>query len=265
MSTTLGDFKKGFLYPFRAIVFIFRHRLWLLTGIAVFVHLAILTLLIAFLFWSVWPLLDQARHFFYSFGEGRPVLAGLLSFLGWTITILSLTLLFIFGAVLTLLMGRITASPFLDILSEKVEELATGIPSNRLTIKLLLRNLVFACLDMVTALAFLAVYHIFLWSLGLIPLIGAVLAPVLGVAGGSLFLAHEFFGLPMIRHFWVYSKRWSFVGQNKALSFGFGASCFLLLWVPFLNLTLLPLCAVGGTLAVCEASPGGIQEQGELT
>ncbi|MEO0593615.1 MAG: hypothetical protein AAFZ38_08550, partial [Myxococcota bacterium] len=40
--------------------------------------------------------------------------------------------------------------------------------------------------------------------------------------------------------------------RNRWLSLGFGSSSMLLLFVPGLNLILLPLAAVGGTLAFCD-------------
>ncbi|MEM6733160.1 MAG: EI24 domain-containing protein, partial [Myxococcota bacterium] len=71
-------------------------------------------------------------------------------------------------------------------------------------------------------------------------------------AFSALLLSVEFVGLSLTRRFVNYRGRWRIIWDNKGLSLGFGSASMLLLLVPGLNLILLPLAAVGGTLAYCD-------------
>ena len=73
----------------------------------------------------------------------------------------------------------------------------------------------------------------------------------------ALLLAHEFMGLPLTRQLVSYRERWSHVWRHKWLAVGMGTSTMLLLAIPGINLVLLPLASVGGTLMYCDLREAG--------
>ena len=44
-----------------------------------------------------------------------------------------------------------------------------------------------------------------------------------------------------------YRAKWTLLRENRALALGFGCMTAALLLVPFVNVLVIPLCAVGGT------------------
>ena len=67
----------------------------------------------------------------------------------------------------------------------------------------------------------------------------------------------EFVGLPLARQLVGYRRRWGVVWDNRWLAAGFGSAVAVLFIVPGLNLVLLPLAAVGGTLLYCDLKTAG--------
>jgi CysZ protein len=251
MGKALGELAEGFTFPFQAIPYVFRHRLFGLTGLCLAVHLILVAAVLVPLIYFTWPLMADLQNYLVTRVDGHAVLMTILSGLGWFLRILALLLVFLATGVLVLVIGRVAAGPFLDLLSERVEELETGVAAPAFSWPRLMRGVGLAIFDLFPNLAILVVFQLVVWFLGFIPIVGTIGAPVLSGAGASIFLAHEFMGLPLQRRFAPYFARWRFVFDRKARSIGFGAACFVLMLVPFLNLALLPLCAIGGTFAVC--------------
>ncbi|MBN8218705.1 MAG: EI24 domain-containing protein [Spirochaetes bacterium] len=256
MGQAIRDALTGFSYPLRAVPYLFRHRLFLLTGLCLAVHLVLVAAVLVPVLWYVWPLLGDLQKHLVSLGEGHAWLMKILAGLGYFIRLIGLLLVFLATGVLVLVAGRVAAGPFLDLLSERVEELETGVPAAAFSAARLGRGLILALKDLAPNLLILVGFQALVWLFGLIPVVGTLGAPVLAAAGTSIFLAHEFMGLVLLRRFVPYFPRWGFVMGHKALAAGFGASCLVLMAVPFLNLALLPLCAVGGTFAVCRVDAG---------
>jgi CysZ protein len=247
----LKNFSLGFRAPFLALPYIWRHRLFLHTAAAVAIHAVLVARLFFGLFFFFWPLLKDLQGLLSTLGQGRPWLSAILGGVGFLILGLGAVLLTLAAGVLTLVLGRVLAGPFLDLLSERVEEIETGVKAPAFSVGRLARGVLLSGLDLVPSLIIFAFFQMALWLIGFIPLVGAPASTALSLSGGALFLAHEFLGFTLMRRFVPWADRWAYVFQHKALSLGLGASCLLLLWVPFVNLMLLPLCAVGGTLAIC--------------
>jgi uncharacterized protein involved in cysteine biosynthesis len=67
-----------------------------------------------------------------------------------------------------------------------------------------------------------------------------------------LFLAYDYFDHPLGRRRIIFADKMKFVYKNLSSSLGFGAAAFLFLYVPFLNLILIPLNVIGGTILFFE-------------
>ena len=97
-----------------------------------------------------------------------------------------------------------------------------------------------------------------LWFIGVvIPGPGTAIAAAGSFAFTALLLAQEFVTLPMTRKFISYRPRWRGIWNNKWPSFGFGMAAMALMLIPGINLVLLPLAAVGGTLLYCDLEAAG--------
>jgi CysZ protein len=112
--------------------------------------------------------------------------------------------------------------------------------------------------DLVWGLVYLTVVNglIFVVSAGTFGLAAAP-ASIVSFCFSAWLLAHEFVGLALSRQLVGYRRRWRIVWANKWTTLGFGVACMGLLFVPGLNLVLLPLAAVGGTLLYCDLKAGG--------
>jgi CysZ protein len=88
--------------------------------------------------------------------------------------------------------------------------------------------------------------------LGWIPVAGQVLALLLGWALGMLLVCLDAFDPPLERRKLSFRRKLGVVRANGAFCLGFGAPAAVLTGVPFLNLLMLPLVMVAGTLFYCE-------------
>ncbi|MFH0899823.1 MAG: EI24 domain-containing protein [Pseudomonadota bacterium] len=250
------DVLRGLRYPFDAIRFMRRHRLWSIAAVPLAVNIAVLALVFGVaVFWLIPKIsclvdwLASLSTWFY--------LQSLVVALGWLAMVVACLLVFVASALAVLVLGRAIASPFLDLLSEKVESIALGTPEMPLSLGYLGRSMLVAVGDLLRGTALLAVAHLVIALAGAIPGVGWALGGAASVFLGSLVLAHESIGMAAARRLVSYRRRWSVIWENRWLSLGFGLAVMALLAVPGLNLLLLPLATVGGTLAYCDLRRAG--------
>lgn len=172
----------------------------------------------------------------------------------WVIYVLACLL---FSAGVVYLGGNLLASPFNDLLSEKVEERYTGQPAPRFTMKRFLRGLLLTVSEELKRLLFYVAVMAPLLLLHLIPVAGSILYMVVSAWFTFYFLTMEFLSLPMARRHYRFGQWLSTTRSNFALSTGFGAVATALLWVPLLNFVMIPLAVIGGTLLYCDLQAAG--------
>ncbi|HEX2158399.1 MAG TPA: EI24 domain-containing protein, partial [Actinomycetes bacterium] len=101
-----------------------------------------------------------------------------------------------------------------------------------------------------------------LFVLGLIPVLGQTVVPVLQALVAGFFLAVELLAIPLERRGLRLAGRLRFVWRHRAQTLGFGVTAFLLFLVPLMNVLAMPGAVVGATLLVRrlsgeEAGPPG--------
>jgi CysZ protein len=138
------------------------------------------------------------------------------------------------------------------MLSERIEAIELGRAEEKFTAARMIRSLILGVSDLVWSISFLLVVNVPIFLLGLVTGVGAPIAAVLNFAFTALVLAQEFVTLPLTRRLVGYRRRFGVIWANKWLAFGFGVAAMGMLLIPGLNLVLLPLAAVGGTLAFCD-------------
>lgn len=136
--------------------------------------------------------------------------------------------------------------PFYERISRRVEERLGDAPaeSNEPWWRGLARGLGNA----VRLLAATASIGLLLFALGLVPLVGAPLAAVLGAVTGGWFLAIELAGYPFDARGLPLSARRRMLGTGRATTLGFGVLTYLLFLVPLGAVVVMPAAVAGATL-----------------
>ncbi len=174
----------------------------------------------------------------------------------WVIYVLACLIM---SAITVYLGGNLLASPFNDLLSEKVEERYTGRPAPPFSMARFLRGLFLTITEELKRLLFYIGVMVPLLLLHLIPVAGSIVYMVVSTWFTFYFLTMEFISLPMARRHYGFGQWLKTTRNNFALSTGFGAVATALLWVPLLNFVMIPLAVIGGTLLYCD-----LQESGHL-
>jgi CysZ protein len=86
--------------------------------------------------------------------------------------------------------------------------------------------------------------------LGLFPVLGQTVVPVLQALVAGFFLAVELLAIPLERRGLHLAGRLRFVWRHRAQTLGFGITAFLLFLVPLMNVLAMPGAVVGATLLV---------------
>jgi CysZ protein len=89
-----------------------------------------------------------------------------------------------------------------------------------------------------------------LFVLGLFPVFGQTVVPVLQALVAGFFLAVELLAIPLERRGLHLAGRLRFVWRHRAQTLGFGITAFLLFLVPLMNVLAMPGAVVGAILLV---------------
>jgi CysZ protein len=240
---------RGSAYPLEGLAFIGRARLWPLASLSVVVNVVVLAALVAAgLAWAL-PLAHRVEASLQGWAAGGSVLGVLAAAVGWLLALFTIAVVLALSALALVLVGQAVASPFLDLLSERVESLVLGTQPAPQSLRRLVSTIRLAVADLVWSLLYAAAAAVPVMVLGfLVPPAGAAL----GFLFSSWLVALEFVGLSLARRLVPFRQRGKTLRGRRALGVGFGATCTLLLAVPGLNLLLLPLAAAGGTLLYCD-------------
>ncbi len=238
-NNPIANFSRGFLYPFRAGKFIKGHPV-LLKYILVPFLINVVVLSIA-VYWGLSFFNSIVVHYI---PQGDAWYWVILSYFIWTLAILLTMVLVFFVFTVT---GAVIASPFNDILSEKTEELLTGIPNEEPFIfKVFLKDALHMVMDESKKILIFVILMIFLLTLNLVPG-GALPYSILSVLLTIFFLVVEYTGYIFARKHLTFRDQRRFIFSRKFLMLGFGAGVMGVLAVPFLQFFCIPLGVVGAT------------------
>ncbi len=142
----------------------------------------------------------------------------------------------------TLLIG----DPFYETIAESIEDELGGVPSEVKVgfFKSVRRSLVDSIrLTVVTLLVGIPMFLI-----GLIPVVGEAVVPVLAAIVGGWFLAVELVGIPFQRRGLRLAQRRRVLRQNRAAAMGFGIAVFLCFLIPLGAILVMPAAVAGAAL-----------------
>jgi CysZ protein len=240
-------FFGGLTYPVRGMRFVFRThpglvRYWI---VPVAVALVAVVILIAALVQhreelaaSVWTPPDTD-------GTVGWLLAVLQSLTGWVLAAVILAV----GGVGILLTSNVVAAPFNDALSAAVERLEGTLPAGAPTLVSVAADVARSISVELGKLLLLTIVLGPLVVLNLaLPVLGGALLAIVGPLITVSYIAIDYTDWPAARRGVGFRGRLSLLRRHPRALLGFGVCAWALLFVPGLNLLLMPANVVGGTL-----------------
>ena len=229
--------------------------LWVWCALPFAINLLLFTLAIAaFVGWGYEPLVEALRA---PLSTPEPdswlqwLWVGPLRALAWMVQWLVILLVALLVYFLFTTVGSVLASPFLEVLSQRVERLQTGsVAQGAGGVRGALRVL----LQEARRMAFFALGLVVLLVLGLVP----GLQPVSAVAVllfSTLFLSLDYTAYLLDRREVPFSARRAWLWQNRRPLLGFGSAALGTFVVPGVNFLALPLLVTAGTLLALELGP----------
>lgn len=146
---------------------------------------------------------------------------------------------------LFVILGGLVTAPFNEEISQRVEEIVTGGAVGHkmglwedayLSIKGELEKIVFYLIIL---------FLIFL--LDFVPVAGNILAVVLGTIFSLFYNALDFLDYPMTRKKMKFREKLKVTRSGGMLTYGFGCTAFLLMFLPVINVFMKPILVVAGT------------------
>ncbi len=270
--STLGDvvsgakragigFFGGLTYPFRGLGFVyFKHpgliRYWIWP---VLITLAVAALVVTYVINSTPDLLSVLLG-----GPSDPdssverLIFGLKH-----LVMVVVTVVVVFVALWVIAMFvPVLAAPFNDALSEEVERIRTGKTPLPFSFARLGGEIVRTVRIEVTKLAVYAAIMIPLFFASfLVPGVGGVLYTVFGLVFTSMYYAIDYVDWPASRRGLGVRDRAGLARTHLPVMLGFGLSVWVLVFVPFVNLFLIPAAVAGGTMLYLDlAKLGSVPE-----
>ncbi|HZM83660.1 MAG TPA: EI24 domain-containing protein [Candidatus Limnocylindrales bacterium] len=136
--------------------------------------------------------------------------------------------------------------PFYEAIAESIEDELGGVPDevNTPFFAAMMRSLRDSGRLILTTL----VIAIPLFVVGLIPVIGQVVGPVLGALVGGWFLSVEVTGVAFYRRGLGLKERRRLLRTQRKTAIGFGVAIFLCFLIPLGGVLIMPAAVAGGTL-----------------
>ncbi len=254
MKKGLGNFAKGFFAPFWGLGYMLRHPGTLkfaLPPVPIVLGLMIVMVMMVFdhsgsvMAWMWDAPAGDAWYVTY-------LLVPLWHFLKFVLMLV----LFVLGSVLITLLSLPLAGPFMEMLSEKVEAIETGFEAP-FKLSLAMRNMVISLMHVLLFASMGLTVTLTGFAMGFIPILGQVAALTVSFTAVPMMLAFTPMDYPMTLRLWPFADKMRFVWRNKALFYGFALATYLFLYIPILNLILLPACVVAATRFIIEQESDG--------
>lgn len=247
------SFIAGATYPLRSLIFLQRHpRLWAIIALPIGLNLLLgVGLYVGVLLpgWnSIRQLTTQVLLRLPDWADGiAAVLGGILQ------GVLAVALFVAIGLLLVQF-GAIFGAPWYGKLAETIEELRLGHlpPAEPLSLRGALRDVGRAIAFQLKKLLLAVGIGLPLLLLNLLPPFGTAIASVGGVTLAAVLVGLDFIDPPLERRRLRFRRKLGFLGQTLPTSASFSLVTLFLVSIPLLNLLMVPLCIMAGTLFCCD-------------
>jgi len=260
----IGDLLQGVSAPLRGFRFLTAHpELRRLALVPLLVNALLFAVAIA-VFVATFGAILAAATGFLAVGAGVGLVHALLVGLAWLASgIIAVLILALFAAAVFFgftLVGGLVAAPFNEILSQRTEmlrmtELGLGAPPGTTPftgLGSIWRDASYAFGAELKRIGFYLAVMAVLALLNLLPAAGTVLFTVLGGLASCYFFAWDHTDLSMGRRRMTFAQKRQLLAAHRFSAFGFGAMALAITAVPLLNLLMLPVQVVAGTLLYLE-------------
>jgi CysZ protein len=238
----LGAFLSGLTLPFRGAGFLLgRPALWPLVLIPLVLNIILFSLA---LYYGGAYFSDALTKWIGGWGDVRwywKIALALIQVFFWAIVLLLVYFVFMPVAVMI-------AAPFDDVIAEQAEQACGfGFQDSLSFWRSLVATAWYCVLSQGKNLAVVLLVLLLILPLNLIPVAGSILYTILSGCWFVASSAFQFVSFPCERRRMRYREKWRLLRANGAFALGFGCMTAALLLVPFVNVLVIPLCAVGGT------------------
>ncbi|MCH2186924.1 EI24 domain-containing protein [Myxococcota bacterium] len=257
----LASLARGFALPFEGFRLLIRERsLWALSTVPIALTVGLLGIAMGLLFeysGALWDFIEGFWPVFKAHAWYAWIWVAPLRVFFWSLSGALFLLSIAAGAAVSVLLASLLSSPFLDVLTRRVETLvAGGIQEEGGTgmvggVKETGRSMAAEA----GRIGFLLVIWVVLTGLGLlIPGAQLITGPLM-LATTILFMPLQFSGSILDRRQLPFSIRRRWISANWPVMVGFGLAAFIVCFVPGMNLLVLPALVSAGTLLVLEVPP----------
>lgn len=241
----VGDFARGLTYPVRGLAILRRHgglaRFWLppiVLTLAAFIASLILSVRYH----------DDLLNRIWGTPQGDDWMSRLLEALHYVLQSVALLTSFALSLVVCIALASVFAAPFNDALSAAVEERETSTASPPFSFAGLVRDLSRTVrIELLKLLVYVGVLGPLLVVSWFVPGIGAFVYSVFAALFTVLYFALDYLDWPASRRGYGVRQRLTLLMVRPLTTLGFGVAVSILLFVPILNLFLMPLAVAGGT------------------
>jgi CysZ protein len=235
-----------------AVFLLARPRLWLL----VLVPIVLNALLLAGLFyWGFSYIADVLRHWLASHDAWYwQALLWFVRVFFWVVVLV--VVYFIFTP-----LALVIAAPFNDALARRVERLhGFGVQDARPAVAALVGDTFFCLVSEGKRLALVLGVFLLLLPLNLVPVVGNAAYVAAATVWAGWCAALEFTSYAADRRRIGFGDKWAMLDRRRAASFGFGLATVGLLLVPFVNVLMVAVSAVAGTMLFGALTDGKREE-----
>lgn len=236
----MTDFLFGFTYPFRSIKFFFSHPVLIKYSIApMMINIVIYGSVFFFAYkWLIGSLGNWI-------GVYSPDASFWLQFLHIVLLIIGFLLLLFICYLLFTILGNLVTAPFNEEISQRVEEIvAKDSASHKMGFW---EDAYISIKGEAEKLLFYLFFLFLILLLNLIPVIGNVASAIIGTVFSFFYNALDFLDYPMTRKKMKFRQKLRVTRSGKLLTYGFGCTAFLLMFLPIVNVFMKPILVAAGT------------------
>ncbi len=235
----MKDFLFGFTYPFRSLKFFFSHKVLIKYSIApmlinLFIYGSIFILSYRWLMGSLdgWLGIENTEAGFW------------LRFLHTALLIIGFLLTLFVCYLLFNILGNIVTAPFNEEISQRVEEIVTGKTEHKMGFW---EDAYISIKGEVQKLIFYLLILLLIFILNFVPVIGSVFSAILGFIFSCYYNSLDFLDYPMTRKKMRFRDKLKVTSSGRLVTYGFGLTAFLLMFLPVINVFMKPILVVAGT------------------
>lgn len=235
----MKDFLFGFTYPFRSLKFFFTHKKLIKYSIApMLINLLIYGSVFIFSYKWLMGLLDTWL------GIENTEAGFWLKFLHTALLIIGFLLMLFVCYLLFTILGNIVTAPFNEEISQRVEEIVSGNEEHNMGFW---EDAYISIKGEIQKLTFYLLILFLIFLLNAVPVAGSVLSAVIGVIFSCFYNALDFLDYPMTRKKMRFRDKLKVTRKGKLVTYGFGFTAFLLMFLPVINVFMKPILVAAGT------------------